>query len=294
MYVELHVLKGHKDSVQCLRFSPDGSLLVSGAADSSARIWNVLTGQLKHTIEADDDIHSIDFSEDGAILALGAANGVVYLVNVSNGTIESSLSGHTNWINQVQFSPDGTTLASVATDDTINVWRVSDEQLLCTVEAKTIHGGLYYASDGSKITAANSDNLITFETATGNIVKKVKWGLFASGAVFSPDRSLLASRFFIEFVTLWLMIPDNGREFLCKLEGHTGVIFSIVFSPDGKLLASGSKDCTVKLWDVSMETLLTTLVGHESIIFSLAISPDNKTLASGSDDRTIRIWNIGT
>ncbi|NEP88255.1 MAG: hypothetical protein F6K18_16245 [Okeania sp. SIO2C2] len=58
------------------------------------------------------------------------------------------------------------------------------------------------------------------------------------------------------------------------------------------MLASGSNDCTIKVWNLSTGTLITTLTGHTGIITTLAFSPDNQTLASGSDDKTIKIWRI--
>jgi WD40 repeat protein len=79
---------------------------------------------------------------------------------------------------------------------------------------------------------------------------------------------------------------------LATLQGHTGAVYSITWSPDGKTLASGSGDRTVKLWDAATGKLLATLQGHTGAVYSVAWSPDGKTLASGSDDRTVRLWDV--
>jgi WD40 repeat protein len=90
-----------------------------------------------------------------------------------------------------------------------------------------------------------------------------------------------------------------GQE-ISHLKGHStpGVyielIFSLAFSPDGKILASGSKDCTIKLWEVSTEREISTLKGHRKYINSVAFSPDGKILASGSKDKTIKLWDVRT
>ncbi|MBD2459261.1 ribosome assembly protein 4 [Nostoc sp. FACHB-87] len=78
------------------------------------------------------------------------------------------------------------------------------------------------------------------------------------------------------------------------LEGHSSSVWSVSFSPDGKTLASGSGDNTIKLWDISTGKLLKTLSGHSSSVYSVSFSPDGKTLASGSDDNTIKLWDVST
>jgi WD40 repeat protein len=76
------------------------------------------------------------------------------------------------------------------------------------------------------------------------------------------------------------------------LQGHSYCVSSIAFSPDGKYLASGSRDNLVKLWSVESQREVTTLQGHSYCISSVAFSPDGKYLASGSQDSTIKLWNM--
>jgi hypothetical protein len=73
---------------------------------------------------------------------------------------------------------------------------------------------------------------------------------------------------------------------------HGSTVRSVSFSHDGKTVASGSGDKTLKLWDVATGTELRTLEGHDDPVRSVSFSSDSKTVASGSDDRTIKLWNI--
>ncbi|MGF2034672.1 MAG: AAA-like domain-containing protein, partial [Nostoc sp. CmiVER01] len=79
-----------------------------------------------------------------------------------------------------------------------------------------------------------------------------------------------------------------------RLEGHSEEVYSVVFSPDGKTLASASRDNTIKLWNLDTGKEISTLTGHSDYVNSVVFSPDGKTLASASDDNTIKLWNLDT
>ena len=94
--------------------------------------------------------------------------------------------------------------------------------------------------------------------------------------------------------TLFLPIGVATAKLKATLEGHTDNVWSVAFSPNGKMLASVSWDQTVRLWNVDTKQLLHTLTGHTSNVLSVAFSPDGQTLASASWDGTIRLWNPNT
>ena len=81
---------------------------------------------------------------------------------------------------------------------------------------------------------------------------------------------------------------------VATLQGHTGEVLSVSYSPDGSTLASGSLDRTVRLWDVSSGQEIATLQGHTHGVTSVSYSPNGQTLASGSLDRTVRLWDVAS
>src|SRR5438128_2380663 len=78
------------------------------------------------------------------------------------------------------------------------------------------------------------------------------------------------------------------------LNGHTGWVGAVAFSPDGKLLASASADNTIRIWSVADGSLLTTLKGHADYACAVTFSPDGKRIASGSFDHAGKLWDVST
>ena len=92
-------------------------------------------------------------------------------------------------------------------------------------------------------------------------------------------------------VFLWFRYQRKPR-CIHTFEGHKKWVTSVAFSPDGKLVTSGSWDETIKLWDIETRECLNTFKGHTSTVNSVAFSPDGKLMASGSDDKTIKLWDV--
>ncbi len=84
----------------------------------------------------------------------------------------------------------------------------------------------------------------------------------------------------------------ESLEEVTMLQGHSDYINSVAFSPDGKYLASGSKDKTIKLWNVQSQKQVITLQDDSLCVYSVAFSPDGKYLASGSLDKTVKLWSM--
>ncbi|KAJ5778340.1 hypothetical protein N7520_001586 [Penicillium odoratum] len=121
--------------------------------------------------------------------------------------------------------------------------------------------------------------------------------LYCSGLLFAPAQSVIKGIFLGEIskrIQPLQTVMNSWGSTLQTLEGHSGWVRSVAFSPDGLTLASGSDDNTIKLWDTATGTQRQTLEGHSGSVGSVAFSPDGLTLASGSDDNTIKLWDTAT
>ncbi|OKH43490.1 hypothetical protein NIES2101_30365 [Calothrix sp. HK-06] len=110
------------------------------------------------------------------------------------------------------------------------------------------------------------------------------------GAKFNPTGKLFATAIENQ-IYLWEV--DNIQQ-LFQLNGHSAWIQSLVFHPNGKILASGSNDNTIRLWNTETRQCLQILRGHTSSVQTLAFNPKGNLLASGSNDKTIRLWDVST
>lgn len=200
-------------------------------------------------------------------------------------------------IGAIKYSPDGTQIA-VAT--TIGIWlydakTYQELDLLKEIGISTYdERGIAFSPDGNTLATSNGSlaEVKLWDFPNGTKRKKLSDGIITKGAdnvLFSPDGTTLASYIYNDLL-LRDIVTGKNRD----LNGHTDSVGGFAFSPDGKILASGSRDQTIILWDVATASRKQTLKGHTDFVTSVSFSSDGKTLASGSIDHSIRFWDIET
>jgi serine/threonine protein kinase/predicted amidohydrolase len=261
-------LIGHFDDVKSVVYSPDGRYLASGSWswDNTIKIWEVATGEELRTLTG-HSVYSVVYSPDGRYLASGSSDNTIKIWEVATGKKLRTLTGHSDSVESVVYSPDGRYLASGSWDNTIKIWEVATGKKLRTF---TGHSNwvwsVVYSPDGRYLASGSSDKTIKiWEVATG---KELRTLTGHSDSV-------------------WSVV-------LRTLTGYSSWARSVVYSPDGRYLASGNGDKTIKIWEVATGKELRTLAGHSNVVSSVVYSPDGRYLASGSGDNTIKIWEVAT
>ncbi|NJN72240.1 MAG: hypothetical protein HC799_05195 [Limnothrix sp. RL_2_0] len=248
---------GHSSRVYDVTFSPNNEIIASASRDQTAKLWdhegNLLRTLVGHTAE----VEKVTFSPDGQLLATGSWDYTIKLWQ-TDGVQIADLLGHTGSIASVDFSPKEAIIASVAADKTLRLWDFAGN----LIQTSQLSGGRAYdiefSSDGQLIAIAVGNSVQIWErlsTGQYRIIHKI-----------------------------------GGCQLLdSSCNSHTDDIEELSFSPDNSIIATGSRDSTVKVWDLE-GTYLYTLSGHDSEVEGVDFSPIGNQLVSASRDGTLVVW----
>lgn len=236
--------------------------LASAAADRRIRLWAMPGREVKQTLETAELVRALAISPDGKRLAAGDDGNAITLFDTATGKPTGKLAGHSNWVTCLAFSADGTRLASGGLDGELLLWEVSAAKRLRDLQARTPP-------------AANAP-----PTATPAV----------SAIAFRADGKMVAAgnnAGQIHFIN-----PDDGKVVRATAASHNGGVTGLAFHPGGAILASCSKDRTVKLWDVNGGGQLVNLDGHTAWVQGVVFLERGTRLATAGADQTVRVWDL--
>ncbi|HLO33844.1 MAG TPA: TIR domain-containing protein [Anaerolineales bacterium] len=308
-------LQANTGSVISATFSPDGKMLASGGWDNAIILWDLATrqpigGPLTGHYQP---VNSVAFSPDGTLLASGSDDNYIILWDVATHQLLAWLVKHTDDVNKVAFTSDGKTLISSSFDNTLIRWDVASRTLI----GQPLTGQL----DLITVAISPDQNIIASGGGDGTIIlwdlsapppigrRLLKHTDWVHSVAFSPDGKMLASSSCSKpapnnecrqgEIILWDVSTLLNTSLAARppigqtLTAHADTVRSLAFSPDGKMLASGSADRTIILWDVATLQRISTLLAPDWVT-GLAFSPDGKLLASGSQDESAMLWDVAT
>jgi len=270
---EKYELSGHRAPVTRVVFHPIFSLMISASEDATVKIWDFETGDYERTLKGHtDSVQDISLDREGKLLASCSADMSVKLWDFSSYECLKTMHGHDHNVSSVTFLPSSDYILTSSRDKTIKMWEVATG--FCV---RTYSGHREW-------------------------VRMVRVSL---------DGSLLASSSNDQTVRIWMA---NGKDTKCELRDHDHVVECVSWAPEaahqaineaaaaadnknsvthpGPFLASGSRDKTIRVWDVSTGLCLFTLTGHDNWVRGLSWHPGGKFLLSVSDDKTLRVWDI--
>ncbi|MCP4257807.1 MAG: WD40 repeat domain-containing protein, partial [Planctomycetes bacterium] len=295
------LLKGHKEMIFGVAYSPDGKLIGTGSNDKTVRIWDAVTGELRQELRGHSmSVRRIAFSPDSTRIVSGSSDGTARIWDIKNGEELHRLEHQSeDRIWGVAWSGDGIHIASGSLENHhIDIWEAEGSHLKRLVGHSDGVYDVVFSPDGSLLLSVSTD----FTSRIWDVNDGTELLLFKQhkdrvyGASWSSDGKLVATGSADNTVRIWEAGTGNQRFVLT----HNGYITGISFSPDGRWLATGSQDNSTRIWDTDTGKLKQTLSRSvsrsegsrlEGTVYAVAWSPDGRLIVTGSGDSTVRIYD---
>jgi WD40 repeat protein len=205
-----------------------------------------------------------------------------------------TLDGHTECVDAVAVTPDGTTAISGSWDNTLKVWDVETGMEIRTLRGHAGDvGAVAVTPDGSMAISGATDNtLIVWDIRTGSEIRRLEGHTgWVSDIAVTPDGTTVVSASRDRTLRIW---DIRSGKVIHTLEGHTDGVNAVAVTRNGSVAISGAGDRTLKVWRIETGMEIRTLRGHTDQIEAVVVTPDGSTAISGSWDETLMIWDIET
>lgn len=273
-------------------FSSDGRALATSGPGGVVTLFDTRTREKQGFSGHGEPTLGVAISPDGRLLAAGGYGGDVIVWTVKDKQFRR-LSGHTKVTWYLEFSPDNQELVSASYDGTIRIWNIATGATRAVLDG---HEGpirrVRLSPDGRTLASGGYDGTLRmWDLESGAALRTLEAEGPVLALAWNHDGSQIASggegRSQIQ---LW---DSTLGEVAGTLDvGHTGPIETLDFSPDGRFLASGSRDWSVRVWDFAKGALHRVFDGHEGEIHVARFSPDGTYIAVTSADKGLRLWNL--
>jgi RNA polymerase sigma factor (sigma-70 family) len=306
-------LPGTSAPVQALAFTPDGQTLAAAVSPpgepAEILLWDTASGKERRRWQARrKHVRCLAVAPDGKRLATAGEGATVQLWDAATGKPLQALGGHGLFVWAIAFSPDSKRLATANQDNTVRLWDTATGLLLHRFDAREAAvRAVTFSPDGRLLAAAGSlRSLLLWDAASGKQLASLP-GLREEvrSLAFVPHAQGLRLATGNGAGTVEILdLPDSATlrrsadrtspVTTLHSRGHRGGVYATAVSPDGKVIATGSQDCTVRLWDAVTGKEFRRLEGHTDWVGGLSFSPDGKYLASGGNDGRIFVREAAT